>query len=272
MAEYRIDDLVRLSGVSSRNIRAYQERGLLQKPARSGRVAIYDERHLWTLEVITFLLQKGYTVAHIADFIDGFDRNLGLADILGLRNLAEKTGMEQVFMAPWNTGRRHSEKAREPNTPLQIDHSGQLARKLLRYGIARQEGDDLVLVDDDIAQRVAAAKDQTFYLRLLIGVTEATQDAVQNLADLTVDELRDRLVEQYGEGWIAPQEQRAELAAIITDVREIGAGIVGSRLNEALESSVLRVVGQYLEGVMTRHNLTSAELARALGAEESERE
>lgn len=40
--------------------------------------------------------------------------------------------------------------------------------------------------------------------------------------------------------------------------------MVGSQLNRALENSVLRVVGQYLEGVMVRHDLTSEELTRAL--------
>ncbi|HEX2212314.1 MAG TPA: MerR family transcriptional regulator [Mycobacterium sp.] len=264
MAEYRLDDLARLSGVSVRNIRAYQERGLLRKPARSGRIAVYDENHRWTLEMITFLLQKGYSVAHIADFIDGFDRNLNLADILGLRDLAEETGMEQVLRAPWNTNARRTVKPAAPTGPLRVDKSSELARKLVAYEIAHEDGDDLFVSDADVAARVAAAKDESFYLRVLVSVAEATQKIVQDLADATVEELRDRLVEQYGDGWIAPPDQRAEVAATITDVRELGASIVSSRLDRALENSVLRVVGQYLEGVMARHDLTSEELTRAL--------
>lgn len=264
MAEYRIDDLVRLTGVTSRNIRAYQERGLLPKPTRSGRVAVYDENHRWTLEMIAFLLQKGYSIAHISDFMDGFDRNLNLADILGLRDLAEETGMEKVLRAPWNTSARHVEGPPRCAVPLRVDKCSELARKLLAYQIAREDGDDLVLNDAAVAERVAAAKDEGFYLRVLVSVSEATQEAVQKLADVTVDELRDRLVDQYGDGWIAPPDQRADLAATITDVRELGASVVGSQLNRALENSVLRVVGQYLEGVMVRHDLTSEELTRAL--------
>ena len=37
MAEYRINDLAQESGVSVRNIRVYQERGLLPPPVRRGR-------------------------------------------------------------------------------------------------------------------------------------------------------------------------------------------------------------------------------------------
>ncbi|MFD1049500.1 MerR family transcriptional regulator, partial [Kibdelosporangium lantanae] len=46
MAEYRIDDLARVSGVSVRNIRVYQDRGLLPSPGRSGRTAVYTDAHL----------------------------------------------------------------------------------------------------------------------------------------------------------------------------------------------------------------------------------
>jgi DNA-binding transcriptional MerR regulator len=195
MAEYRLDDLVRRSGVSSRNIRAYQERGLLAAPKRDGRVALYDENHLWQLRIITQLLQKGYTVAHIQDFFEGFAKNLDLADTLGIQELAEKTGMQQAFTAPWN-------KTTEPRTkttpvlpqPLPLDPSSELARDLVRHGLARRAGGDLVIADPQISAVVAGAKDQTFYLRVLAGACEATTGSVHELAEMTINELRNKLV------------------------------------------------------------------------------
>ena len=41
MGEYRIDELARLAGATVRNIRVYQDRGLLAPPRRDGRVGIY---------------------------------------------------------------------------------------------------------------------------------------------------------------------------------------------------------------------------------------
>ena len=41
LAEYRLEELARVSGVSVRNIRAYRERGLLDPPRRDGRAALY---------------------------------------------------------------------------------------------------------------------------------------------------------------------------------------------------------------------------------------
>ena len=53
MTEYRIDDLARAAGTTSRNVRAYQERGLLPPPEKRGRVGIYGDAHLERLEQVT---------------------------------------------------------------------------------------------------------------------------------------------------------------------------------------------------------------------------
>ena len=44
--EYRIDDLARVAGTTTRNVRGYQDRGLLPRPVRRGRIAIYTDLHL----------------------------------------------------------------------------------------------------------------------------------------------------------------------------------------------------------------------------------
>lgn len=253
MAEYRLDELVRRSGVSSRNIRAYQERGLLAAPQRDGRVALYDENHLWQLRIITQLLQKGYTVAHIQDFFEGFAKNLDLADTLGIQELAEKTGMQRAFTAPWGKPEPKTESdTRAPSgpRPLPLDPSSELARNLVRDGLARRAGGELVIADPRIGAVVAGAKDPTFYLRVLAGVCEATTATVHQLAETTINELRNKLVEHYGEGWIPPAEDQEDLAAVITDVRELAGLVVNSTLSAALEDNAVRAVREYLEGMM----------------------
>ena len=257
LAEYRLDELVRRSGVSSRNIRAYQERGLLASPKRDGRIAIYDENHLWQLKIITQLLQKGYTVAHIQDFFEGFAKNLDLADTLGIQELAKQTGMQQAFTAPWNSTEPRRRVASGPPQPLPLDPSSELARNLIRHGLARQESGDLVIVDPHLSAVVAGAKDQIFYLRVLVGVCEATTGAVRQLAEMTINELRNKLVEHYGEGWIPPIEHQKDLAVVITDARELARLVVNNTLSAALEDNAVRAVREYLEDMMPAHGGTA---------------
>jgi DNA-binding transcriptional MerR regulator len=84
MAEYRLTELAATSGVTSRNIRAYRERGLIDPPRRVGRSALYDDRHLAQLDAITRLLARGFTFAHIADFLTAVRDGVDIADMLGI--------------------------------------------------------------------------------------------------------------------------------------------------------------------------------------------
>ena len=46
MTTYRVDDLAELTGIAVRNIREYQDRGILPAPQRIGRAAIYTDEHV----------------------------------------------------------------------------------------------------------------------------------------------------------------------------------------------------------------------------------
>jgi DNA-binding transcriptional MerR regulator len=97
VAEYRIDELAQVSGVSSRNIRAYRERGLLRPPRRAGRTAIYDDDHLTQLQVINRLLSRGFNSTHIADFFRAIRGGHDLADVLGLRAMARTDPLDDAL-------------------------------------------------------------------------------------------------------------------------------------------------------------------------------
>ena len=61
--EYRIDDLARLAGTTTRNIRVYRDRGLLHAPLRVGRIALFNDTHLTRLRLVTSMLDRGYNIA-----------------------------------------------------------------------------------------------------------------------------------------------------------------------------------------------------------------
>ena len=45
-SEYSIDELARVAGTTVRNVRAYQDRGILPPPERRGRNGVYNHTHL----------------------------------------------------------------------------------------------------------------------------------------------------------------------------------------------------------------------------------
>lgn len=86
MEAYRIEDLARESGTTVRTIRAYQDRGLLPRPGRSGRANVYGPAHLARLRQIAGLLERGYTLASIKELLEAWAAGTGLGGVLGLRS------------------------------------------------------------------------------------------------------------------------------------------------------------------------------------------
>jgi len=84
MTEYRIDELAQRAGTTVRNVRAYQERGLLAPPRRAGRAGVFDDDHLRRLQVIGGLLERGYTLANIGELLDAWEKGQAIHEVLGV--------------------------------------------------------------------------------------------------------------------------------------------------------------------------------------------
>lgn len=82
--EFTIDQLAFAAHTTVRNIRAYQDRGLLHPPQRRGRVGIYSEIHLARLRIISQLIERGYSLTTIGDLITAWESGRRLSDVLGL--------------------------------------------------------------------------------------------------------------------------------------------------------------------------------------------
>jgi DNA-binding transcriptional MerR regulator len=96
VAEYRVDDLAREAGSTVRNVRAYQDRGLLPPPRRRGRVAIYDDAHVGRVRLIGRLLERGYTLANIRELLDAWERGHDLPTVLGLADVLTRPWSDEV--------------------------------------------------------------------------------------------------------------------------------------------------------------------------------
>jgi DNA-binding transcriptional MerR regulator len=83
-----IENLSIRSGVTTRNIRAYQSRGLLPPPvtrpgARSG---FYTSEHLARLRLVSRLQDRGFSLAGIADLLDALAAGKTIEQVLGIES------------------------------------------------------------------------------------------------------------------------------------------------------------------------------------------
>ncbi|MDX1891498.1 MerR family transcriptional regulator [Mycolicibacterium sp. 050158] len=213
MTEYRLIELSALSGVSVRNIRAYRERGLLDPPRKQGRSAIYDDRHLSQLRTVNELLRKGFTSAHIAEFLTSTREGHDLAGVLGLQQAA--------YRAPGGTD----------GVVVDVAPDGDEARRLVKYGLAEVVDDRLRLIDPSLAEIVGRVSDPLPYVRAILRVADRVADPLDDLAK----EVADALEATAPAGECSPRrEDCGELRRRVDDYRDLGRRVVADRFGDAL--------------------------------------
>lgn len=79
-----IEGLSRRTGVSTRNIREFQSKGLLPSPLRVGRVGYYTADHVDRLQLITSMQRRGFGIDAIRELLEAHRERLGLGHVLGL--------------------------------------------------------------------------------------------------------------------------------------------------------------------------------------------
>jgi DNA-binding transcriptional MerR regulator len=240
LAEYRLDDLARISGVSARNIRAYRERGLLDPPRRVGRSAYYDDYHLSQLKTINHLLRMGFNSAHIAEFFASMRQGADLADILGI---------QQAILGPRTD--EGDESVGESDRPrLGIDADGHEARRLIDYGLAELVDGEVVLVDRAMGAIVARTSDPALYVRAILRMFEATRESIDNLAAEFVEALEELYTSRFGANYMPKPEEMAELSRIVLDFRDLGNKVIANRLDEAMREQMVTAMSKYTAGIL----------------------
>jgi DNA-binding transcriptional MerR regulator len=102
-AEYRVDELAQAAQTTVRNVRAYQDQGLLPPPERRGRLGIYSAEHLARLQLIGQLLERGYSIASIRELFEAWAQGRDLAHVLGLEQAIQGPGQpEQAAVLPFS--------------------------------------------------------------------------------------------------------------------------------------------------------------------------
>src|SRR5918997_1057500 len=90
-----IDELARLAGTTARNVRLYQERGLLPPPERRGRVGLYGPSHLERLRLVLALIGRGYPMAAIRELLEAWAERRSLGEVLGFEEVLSQPFTDQ---------------------------------------------------------------------------------------------------------------------------------------------------------------------------------
>ncbi|GAB09510.1 putative MerR family transcriptional regulator [Gordonia araii NBRC 100433] len=242
MTEYRIDDLAREAGTTTRNVRGYQDRGLLPRPVRRGRIAIYSDVHLERLRVINNLLRRGFTTRHIADFFTGIQRGDGLADVLGL---------EDVVTKPWSSAHTTTMSAADLKTLLNTANPRHLAR-LAEYGlIAEVEGSAKPkryrVLDTETVEAYSRLVKLGVPLDGILDVHGRVAEKMVGVAGSLISSGRRVIADQYHDGWIPEtDDENAWATELLRELRKAGMVSAHNMLNRELDRTTSEQLAEYL--------------------------
>ncbi len=239
MAEYRIDELARIAGTTSRNVRAYQERGLLPAPLKRGRVGIYTDVHLARLRLITSLHDRGYASAQIAELLEGWQAG---------RNLAEVLGFEQAVNSPWTDEIPIYLPTATIRASLPADDPGVFDR-LVRLRVLKPEGEQCLVPSPQLLNVFVELVGHGFRITDVLALHEAIAPAIDDIARRMVEAGAARLIGENGQSWLPRADQVTDATELLQRLRQLAMSSVQGILAHSMEHHVADVLGEHLARV-----------------------
>jgi DNA-binding transcriptional MerR regulator len=239
-AEFLIDELARVADTTVRNVRAYQERGLLPAPHRRGRVAIYGPEHLARLRMIGPMLERGYSLANVAELIEAWEKGHDIGKLLGL---------EAALTSPWTDEKPQHITRAQLGDLFGPTFSPEAMAKALEIGVVKVEGETIVVPSMKLLRAGALLAKEGVpleeLLRVIARLRSSIERAAMELVELTVRYVFDR----YGKGSLPPPEDVPRLAELVWQCRPLVVQAVDYEVAHAMEKATEKFRGEKLSEV-----------------------
>jgi DNA-binding transcriptional MerR regulator len=244
-AEFSIDTLAREAGTTVRNVRSYQERGLLPPPERRGRNAIYTGAHLARLRVIGRMLERGYSLGNVSELIAAWQNGQDIAELLGL---------ESALTSPWSD----ETPTLLPLEKVQTLFSGELpvnaVVKCLELGLLQPEpeGDCFRVPSMKLLQVGATLAKEGIPIEELLGIIAGLRSNVERVAADLVQLIVRYVFDKHGSDRLPPAEEAPHLAELVWKLRPMAMQAVDSEVARAMEMAVNRFLGERLGQILAQ--------------------
>lgn len=238
--EYRIDDLARLAGTTTRNIRVYRDRGLLPPPLRVGRIALFNDTHLTRLRLITSMLDRGYNIAHVREMLSAWEEGKNLGDVLGL---------ETAIVGAWTTEKPETMPLADAQRLVDDPDSFQ---RLVALQVIRVDGARATVTRPKLIEAFNEIRGYGVKLEKLVDLHEQIVPEIDKISDMLVRAGADHVLDRIKPGEPLPADAEiAELITMLVRFRTQAVATVTATLASSIESSieslVSRVLADYLE-------------------------
>jgi DNA-binding transcriptional MerR regulator len=235
--EYRIDDLARLAGTTTRNIRVYRDRGLLHPPLRVGRLALYNDTHLTRLRLISSMLDRGYNIAHVREMLTAWEQGKDLGDVLGL---------ETAIAGTWAAEKPTTMTIAEARRLIDDEHAFD---RLVGAGLIRVEdgGQEATVVRPKLIEAFNDIRQYGVTIDKLIDIHERVLPLVDQISAILVQAGAEHVEDRIKPGEALPDDTEiAELITMLVQFRTQAVAAVTATLASSIESTIEEVASRIL--------------------------
>ncbi|MGY2490585.1 MerR family transcriptional regulator [Cupriavidus sp. CP313] len=238
--EYTIDELARVAGTTVRNVRSYQDRGLIDPPLRRGRVGIYTQAHLGRLKLIHHLLARGYTLANITELLKAIVEGHDLRSILGL---------ETAINSPWTdeTPRHYSYLALARLFGRAISRPA--LAKAISLGLLEPDGLGYLARSPRALAAGAEIAQAGFALEDVLEIIAQSRGHFQAVSDHIVATVV-RELDRFGVGKLPPPQDVPRLVEILWRIRPLALVMAETEMMRALEISANKYLGDRVAAII----------------------
>ncbi|BBY38175.1 hypothetical protein MMAN_23090 [Mycobacterium mantenii] len=233
--EYRIDDLARLAGTTTRNIRVYRDRGLLPPPLRVGRIALFNDTHLTRLRLITSMLDRGYNIAHVREMLGAWEEGKNLGDVLGL---------ETAIAGTWTTEKPETMSVADAQ---RLVDDPDAFNRLVGLQVIRVDGTQASITRPKLIEAFNEIRDYGVKFDKLIDLHEQIVPEIDKISDMLVRAGAEHVLERIKPGEPLPADAEiAELITMLVRFRTQAVATVTATLASSIESNIESLVGRIL--------------------------
>ncbi len=238
--EYRIDDLARLAGTTTRNVRVYRDRGLVPPPLRVGRIALYNDSHLTRLRLITSMLNRGYNIAHVREMHSAWEEGKNIGDVLGL---------ESAIVGTWTTEKSQTMPLAEAQ---RLINDAKAFDRLVGLQVIRVDDAQATITRPKLIDAFNEIRGYGVSMEKLIDLHEHIVPLVDQISEMLVRAGAEHVADRIKPREALPADTEiAELITMLVRFRTQAVASVtatlASSIESTIESLVSRILADYLE-------------------------
>lgn len=231
-----VEELAVRSGLSVRNIRAYQSHGLLQPPGRfeeRRRLAAYGDEHLDRLELIKDLRERGFTLKAIAKMLDVSGNEDYLSTVLEtLREFRRESSPVEPFVPV--------ELSSEELVNLlgELTESPPILTRLITLGLLEPRGESYLLNAPELFEAGRKLIEAGIPLEVLLDALDHLQQGIRFALEVLGESFR-KLVWEPNSAAGAIPEHMASTISLIGDLPALTRKALDAAIEHELRNAPL---------------------------------